>query len=124
MSIVFLPMMKSKDERLTRFERSLSLSEEIPASNEKLQIQAMLHLLAEKFIKDSEMIRSLKERVKMTRMLEMTWQEGIEEGIKEGIIDMAKKMLKRGIPVEYVKEDTGLDESVINELQAQLQAAV
>ena len=49
-------------------------------------------------------------------------KEGIVEGRKEGrkegelkkAIEIAKKMLKRGTPLQYIIEDTGLTEDEIN----------
>jgi len=120
MSIVFLPMMMSDVDRVTRFERSISLSKEIPVDDEQLQIQAMLHLLADKFVKDPIMMQKLKEMISMSALTELIRQDAI----KEGAIDIAKKLLRRGISIEAVKEDTGLDEPTVVELQKEAHVAV
>jgi len=112
MSIVFLPMMKSNADKVTRFEKSINLSKEVPASDGQLQIQAMLHLLADKFIKDPDMLVKLKEMINMTRLTEMIRQDKT--------IEIAKKMLIRGTPIEIVMEDTGLDEPIVNKLVEEL----
>jgi len=136
MSIVFLPMMNTSGDKVASFEKSISLSQEVPPGNEQVQIQAMLQLLADKFIKDQDILQKLKEMMRMSVISKMIWQEAIEEGLKEGhnkgmkegmregmkegmkekSIAIAKKMLQRGTPVDIVKEDTELDEAIIIKL--------
>ena len=43
-------------------------------------------------------------------------EEGIKEGIKEGKIEIAKKMLKKGMSIEDISVVTGLSEQQIGEL--------
>ena len=43
--------------------------------------------------------------------------EGKIEGIKEGKIDVAKKLLKRGLPIKDISELTGLTENEIREMK-------
>jgi len=120
MSIVFLPMMKSGTDKITQFERSIALSKEVPMGSEQLQIQAMLQLLADKFVKEPGTLLKLKELMNMSVIAKMIWQEAIEEGMKEGAISIAKKMLKRGAADEIVKEDTGVDDAIISQLKEEL----
>ena len=40
-----------------------------------------------------------------------------EEQVEDKIIELAKKLLRRGIPANAIAEDTGLSESFILELQ-------
>jgi predicted transposase/invertase (TIGR01784 family) len=51
-------------------------------------------------------------------------EEGLEEGVQKGREEerriMAMKMLRRGTPLEYVIEDTGLSIAEIQFLQLQL----
>ena len=115
MSIVFLPMMKNSTDKITRFEQAINLSKEIPIVDEQVQIQAMLQLLAEKFIKDSEILQKLKELINMGIIAEMIRQDHA--------IAIAKKMLIRDLPVEVISETTGLDEQTILNLQAELKAS-
>ena len=37
-------------------------------------------------------------------------KEGIEEGKREGILNIAKKMIEKGIDIKQVKEITGLSQ--------------
>jgi len=115
MSIVFLPMMKNSVDKATRFEHAINLSKEISAESERVQIQEMLKVLAEKFITDVNILRKLKELVDMGVINEMI--------ATDKAIEIAKKMLKRNTPVEIVIEDTGLDEDTVLDLQANLSIA-
>jgi len=44
-------------------------------------------------------------------------EQGIEQGEEQKAINIAKNMLKRGTPIEYILEDTGLDINIIKKLQ-------
>ena len=46
-----------------------------------------------------------------------SFNKGLEQGIEQGLILTAKNMLKRGTPIEYILEDTGLDINTIKQLQ-------
>jgi predicted transposase YdaD len=120
MSIVFIPMMKSGLGRVAQFERSISLSKEVPDKDEQAQIQAMLQLLAEKFVKDSNSLEKLKELLNMGIIGEMI----AADAKTDKAIEIAKKMLKRGVSVDIVMEDTGLDESTVLEIQEALATVV
>jgi transcription termination factor NusB len=61
MSIVFLTLMKNSVEKVTRIEQSVELSKKLSNHDEQVQIQAMLGLLAEKFIKDPDELKRLKQ---------------------------------------------------------------
>jgi len=72
----------------------------------------------------SQRIWEMDRVSEMNTIRETSYNEGIDEGIKkgikEGIKEVAKNMLKRGTPIEYVVEDTGLDESTVIEIKAKL----
>ncbi|MCL1934815.1 MAG: hypothetical protein FWF57_00310, partial [Defluviitaleaceae bacterium] len=46
-----------------------------------------------------------------------SFNKGLEQGIEQGLILTAKNMLRRGTPIKYISEDTGLDISIIKALQ-------
>ena len=116
MSIVFLPMMKSRVDKIEQFEQAITLSKEVPGEDGQTQVQAMIHMLAEKFVKDLNMLRKLKEMLNMGAIAEMIR----EDAVKEDRCEIAKKLLKRGLSVLVVVEDTGLDESIVLDLKAEL----
>ena len=119
MSIVFLPMMKNSVDKAARFEHAINLSKEIPAENERLQIQEMLKRLAEKFIKDADTIQKLRELIGMGLINEMIANDAKTLEKK----DIAKNLLRKGLSVELISETTGLDEPTVLSLQSELSAA-
>ena len=44
-------------------------------------------------------------------------QEGRQEGMQAGMQQIAKNMLKRGVDLDVVAEDTGLDVAILKALQ-------
>lgn len=115
MSIVFLPMMKNSVDKATSFEHAINLSKAIPAKDNQAQIQAMLQLLAEKFVKDEAMLQKLKELINMGVIAEMI--------ANDKAIAIAKNMLREGSSIEFVLKTTGLDEPTILGLQSELSVA-
>ena len=115
MSIVFLPMMKNSVDKATSFEHAINLSKEIPAEGERVQIQEMLKLLAEKFIKDVNTLQKLKELISMGIINEMI--------ANDKAIAIAKNLLREGLSVALVSKTTGLDEPTILGLQSELSVA-
>jgi len=113
MSIVFLPLMKNSVDKDTRLEQAIMLSRTLPDNYEQAQIQAMIQLLAEKFIKDPEKLQRLKGLINMSIISDM-----IREDDR---IEIAKRFLKRGLSVKAISEDVGLDEAVVLNLQAELE---
>ena len=126
MSIVFMPMMKSSVDKVTKFERAITLSKEISDTDEQIQIQAMLKLLADKFVKDPKMMQRLRELINMTAIGEMILRDGIEQGIERGAKDkemaIATSMLKDGMGISIVAKHTTLSETTIQELKKELDA--
>ena len=116
MSIVFLPMMQSDVDKVTRFERSINLSKEVPVKDEQVQIQAMLQLLAEKFVKDPAMLKRLKEMISVGLIAEMIRQDAV----RDNSVEIAKNLLRKGSTVEFVSEVTGLDIPTVLTLQSKL----
>jgi transcription termination factor NusB len=112
MSIVFLTLMKNSVDKATRIEQSVELSKKLSNHDEQAQIQAMLGLLAEKFIKDPDELKRLKELISMGIIAEMIRDDAM--------IEIARKLLIRGISVKAVSEDTGLSETIIRSLQAEI----
>ena len=116
MSIVFLPLMKNSVDKNTRLEQSITLSKEIKDTNEQLQIQAMLTLLAEKFVMDEEQLSKLKGLVNMTTIIKMI----SEDVVRDERIEIAKNALRKGLSIEVISEITGLDESTIRQPEKEM----
>ena len=76
----------------------------------------MIQLLAEKFVKDIDMLRKLKEMIRMGAIAEMLRDDAM--------IEVAKNMLNDGMGVSAISKYTGLAEQTIRELQKELTAVV
>jgi hypothetical protein len=122
-SIVFIPMMKSSEDKITQFEQAITLSREVTDETEQTQIQAMLQLLADKFVKDPEILHKLKEMMNMGTIAKMMRDDITKEVIEEYGIEVARKMLKEGYSIQSIQKITGFDESTIRNLQAEMDAA-
>jgi len=118
MSIVFLPMMKSNADKVSQFEQAISLSREMADEDAQMQVQAMLQLLADKFVKDENILRKLKEMLSMGAIAEMIR----DDAVKERDSEIAKNMLKEGYSVKSICRITGLDEEIIRKMQAEIEA--
>lgn len=108
MSIVLLPIMRSKDDKVTRIKNCIELSKRIEDASDLTQIQAMLYLMAEKFVNETER-EKVKEMITMMPIMEMI--------TNDTLIDVARKALIKGLSIEDVKDITGLDESIIKRVQ-------
>ena len=76
----------------------------------------MLGLLAEKFIENPDTLRRLKELISVGVIFDMIR----EDARNDKAIEIARKLLRRGISVLAVAEDTGLTESTVRDLKADL----
>ena len=113
MSVVFLPLMKSNVHKTKRMEQAIQLSTEINDRNRQLQIQAMLQILADKFIKNRSQLSKIKEMLNMTRLMEMI--------IEDKTIEIAKNAIKEGADIDFIAKITGLDKTKIKKLKKELQ---
>ena len=83
-------------------------------------MQAMLELLAEKFISDKDQLKRLKGLMNMGAITEMIR----EDAIRENATKIAKHMLKDNFLIEVIAKYTGLSEPTIYNLQAEMANAV
>ena len=113
MSIVFLPMMMSSENTATQFEQAIMLSKAVQTKDEQVQVQEMLKLLAEKFIKDLDLLQKLKELINMGLINQMI--------ARDRDIELAKNLLRENLSVEFVSRVTGLDESTVSDLKIEME---
>ena len=70
-----------------RIRRSLVLlrgEQENQEKSELLKMQAVLYVLAEKFLQKEE-LEKIREEINMTRLGQMIFDDGMEKGIEKGI---------------------------------------
>ena len=111
MGLVLVPLMKHKNGTAEVISDTINLSEKINDDEDKAQVQSMLYLLAEKFIKEHEKLNQIKERISMTRLGEMLFNDGVAKGKSEGeytkAIEIANNLLKI-LSVEETAKATSL----------------
>ena len=112
MSIVFLPLMKNSVDKNTRLVQAIMLSKALPVNYEQAQIQAMLSLLAEKFVKDPAVLKRIKELMSVGVIFDMVREDKA--------IEIAKNMLRDGVGISVISKYTGLPESIVRDLKSEL----
>ena len=113
MSIVLLPIMKSKDDKMTRIVNCIDLSKQIVDISEFYQIRAMLYLIAEKFLSEYEM-EKIKEMMGMRFRLAEMWQ-------KDKAVEIAKNLIIEGMNLELIAKATGLAIEELEELKVEVE---
>ena len=71
----------------------------------------------EKFVKDSNMLKRLKEMISMGVIAEMIATEAEAKAEAKTKAEIARNMLHKNMDLGLVSELTGLDESTIRDLQ-------
>ena len=118
MSIVFLPMMANSADKEEMFIQTASASKAINDTHEQSQVQAMIILLAEKFLNEVG-VKKIKEEIAMSQILRMVAEENFEKNATES----ATIMLKDGMEVELVIKYTKLPREKVLAIKAELEAA-
>ena len=77
--------------------------------------------MAEKFLSDEAQLNRLKGMMSVGAIFEMMREDIVRDYSNEIASEIARKLLKRGISVEAVCEDTGLLESTILSLRKELE---
>ena len=109
--------MRNSVDKATRMEHAIQLSKEIEDEEEQLQIQGMINLLADKFIKNLSQLSKVKELLSMTLIGEMIREDAIIAEKEE----TAREALREGIDIDVIVKITKLNKAVIQKLQKELQ---
>ena len=121
MNIVFLPLMKTGEDRVAKLEQAIMLSKELKTADEQLQIQAMIGMLAEKFVSDEDVLQRLKGLINMGAIAEMIREDARKDAIKEYSVEIARSMLKDDmVGIDFISKHTGLDIDTVKQLQAEM----
>jgi hypothetical protein len=119
LKLIFLPLMKHSIDIGELAAQSVKIAKLIPDTMKRNACVAAAYVLGSKFLNE-EGLKKLKEAIKMIDII----SELITEGEEKRAAVIAKKMLARGISIDAVAEDTGLEESVVKVLQTELREAV
>ncbi|PRR86665.1 DUF4351 domain-containing protein [Clostridium luticellarii] len=126
LSLVFLPIMNSTEDKNERILESIKLAKEIKNKKNQMNCLALLYAFAEKFSDGSNMDK-IKEVFGMTELGRLLREEGKEEGKKEGrreeLIRTSTKLLtkKFGILPDDIRtkienSDTTILEIIVDEI--------
>jgi len=113
MSIVLLPIMKSKDDKMTRITNCIDLTKRVENKTDYEQMLGMILLMATKFLKGND-LQKVKERLNMNELIEMFKTDKA--------IEIAKKFIAQGnISLESIADATGLDIEKLEDLKAEVE---
>jgi predicted transposase YdaD len=130
LNLIFLPLMKNTTLRDELAVNSIKLAQAIPDTTKRNACIAAAFAFGSKYLKEDE-IDKLLEVLKMTDLFTRFIEEVEEAAAKAAAkaaaetvanrnIEIAKKLLRRGLTVTDVAEDTELDKSTVIRLQAEL----
>lgn len=111
--LALTPVMGSKKSRSQRIFEAVTLIRN--EKNEDAQrVLAVLYAFAEKFMKDPKELEKLKEVMRMTRLGQMLFDEGLEQGLEQGresgiedglnLINQLNNLLLRDDRIEDLKK--------------------
>ena len=84
--LLFTPLMNSETRQLKRIRQSIHIlkkAEQKLPENDIQKMEAILYILAGKFLKEDE-LAVIKEEIVMTKLGQMIWDDAIEKGREEG----------------------------------------
>jgi predicted transposase YdaD len=116
LKLIFLPLMRHTLPRYDLAVNSIKLAQTIPDATKRDACIAAAFAFANKYVEKSR-INELLEVLRMTELATMLVEDVRKETREETMMEVAKKMLRRGMSIEAIMEDTGLDDSTIRQLQ-------
>ena len=115
LNLIFLPLMKTDMPKGELAEKSIRMAQSIPDNNKRNTCIASVFAFASKYLEE-EILNKLLEAIKMSDLATML----INNTITERDIEIAKRLLKRGISTEDIMESTDLDLDTIQQLKDEL----
>jgi len=113
MKFIILPLTQpNKKLKQGLIEDTVALAKQVSDDDQQAFILAGILTAANKFI-DQEFANNVKEWMKLLKVVRSI----VEEAHQEKAIEIAKRMVKRGLSDEAIASDTGLDEEVVRELR-------
>ena len=91
LKLVLLPLMGGNLSQMERIRKGFQIlrgEREHREKPELLQLEGVLYILAEKFL-DKKELEALKEEIRVTRLGQMLYDDGLKDGRKEGSDEMA-----------------------------------
>ena len=119
LKLIFLPLMRNTIPKNELAVNSIKLAQSIPDTTKRNACIAAAFAFAYRYLEENN-LNKLLEVLKMTDLVTMLVEDAVKDAKKDEKIGIAKKLLTRGISIEAIAEDTGLDKSTIKKLQVEL----
>jgi hypothetical protein len=116
LNLIFLPLMRNTFPRDELAVKSVTLARDIPDVTKRNACLTAAFALGNRYM-DKDGIEKIKEALKMFDLYERL----VNDAIIDEKTEIAKKMLNRGLSVDAVAEDTGLDESTVIKLKEEFE---
>ena len=123
LNLAFLPLMKHTKPKLDLATDTIRLAKTIPDSVKREACIASAFTFASKYLKETER-QKLLGVIRMTELANMLTElanELVEERMAQEMEQTARKLLKRGLSVNDVSEDTGLNVSIVEKLKLEME---
>jgi predicted transposase/invertase (TIGR01784 family) len=123
MRFIILPLTQpNKIRKQKLIKETVDLAKQVKNEDQQAFILAGILTAADKFI-DQKFAESVREWLKMSKVIRLFIEEGIEQGIEQGkkakAIETALELLKLGLSIDIISKGTNLPESEIEQLQLQ-----
>ena len=115
LNLVLLPLMKHTISRKELAVDTIKLAQTIPDTTKRNACVAAAFAFTSKYLKETDR-ESLLEVLKMSELAVML----VEDAVNERDIEIAKNMINDGVGISTISRYTGLDESIIRQLQTEL----
>ena len=128
LNLIFLPLMRNEIARRELAEKTFELAQTIGERSKREACIAAAFAFSLKYMSDEEINEVLEvlRVINLDTAIEMLLgdtieklEKSVEDALYDNKMKIAKKLLKKGIPIEDIADSTGLDIETIKELQAQ-----
>jgi len=119
LNLIMLPLMKNNAPRDELAANSIKLAQNIPDPVKRTACIAAAFAFASKYL-DKNQIEELLEVLKMVDLATLLVGDAVDNAVEKTTKEIAAKMLKEGIGISSVIACTGLEESFVRKLWAEL----
>ena len=124
LNLIFLPLMRNSIPKADLALKSIELAKSIEDRSKRETCIVSAIVFTSKYLSENE-INRIWEVAKMTDVIGRLIQQEVEKEVNKEVYDKmiatARRLLKRGIAINAISEDTGLDVEVIEGLQEELE---
>lgn len=102
--LLLAPLMSGSLDIEERIAESLTMIQEAGAALSELEMekmQAVLYVLADKFL-SGDGINRVKERIAMTKLGQMIFDDGVKKGLEQGIEQTVEILMEEGFSKEHI----------------------